>query len=127
MPSAYRIDSQQRIVWTESGGRVTDSDLLTLYQRMRADAAFDPAYDELCDFTAAAGVGLTPHTVRRLAVETPFDHAARHAIVAPHAAVYGLARMYQAYVESTGNMQVRVFTEMVPACEWLGVNPTTDG
>lgn len=126
MPSEYRIDRQQRIVWTESDGRVTDNDLLGMYQRLRADAAFDPAFDELCDFTATAGVGITPRTVRRLAVETPFDLAARHAIVAPHAAVYGLARMYQAYVESTGSVQVRVFTEMAPACEWLGVEPTTE-
>jgi hypothetical protein len=123
MPSEYAIDRVQRVVRTSSNGRVTDHDLLGMYQRLRADEGFDAGFHELCDFTGTAAVDITQRALRRLALETPFAHSSRHAIVAPEAVVYGLARMYQAYTEAAGQDRVRVFTDRESACEWLGVGP----
>lgn len=123
MPSDYRIDDSQKTIWTVSDGQVTDVDLLGMYSRMRADVGFCADYNELCDFTRASDVQISTHVVRRLALETPFVKEARHAIVASGPVVYGLARMYQAYVESGGQERVRVFTDLKAAADWLGVEP----
>lgn len=123
MPIDYRIDDSQKTVWTVSDGQVTDVDLLGMYSRMRADVGFRADYNELCDFTSASDVQISTHVVRRLALETPFAGEARHAIVASGPVVYGLARMYQAYVESGGQDRVRVFTDLKAAADWLGVEP----
>jgi hypothetical protein len=121
MPSSYTIDGSQRTVFTTSSGIVTDPDLLGVYERLRSDPDFHADYDQVCDFTRAASVRISTQAVRRLALDTPFADGARLAIVAPNAVVYGLARMYRAQIEAAAHDAVRIFPDLTPACEWLGV------
>jgi hypothetical protein len=46
----------------------------------------------------------------------------RRALVAPAAAGYGLARMYETLADSFGQ-EIRVFRALAEACAWLDVPP----
>ena len=120
MPAEYEIVREYRLVRTYESGELTDEDLRGLYDRVRADPAFDPSFRQLCDLRSVTRITASVETLRFLAQSRLFLPAARRAFVVGREVDFGLARLFQAYSEAEGGT-VEVFRNMADAEAWLGL------
>jgi hypothetical protein len=88
--------------------------------QLKERADFDPAFNQLLDFTHAARFDATAVQLRTIAAQPLFSRASRRAIVATNDAIFGLARMFEAYrsISDVGE-RVMVFRETHEALAWL--------
>jgi len=91
-------------------------------QRNRKDG-IQSGFFQLGDCRAVTDVDLTGDQIRQIASHSHFSVKSRRAIVArDRPASYGIGRMFEIYREvSGGREQVRVFTSIRDAEEWLGL------
>lgn len=120
MPAVHEIDVSRRLVLTREWGELSDDDLRGLYDRIRADPAFDPSFRQLCDLRAVTRITTSIETLRFLAQSRIFLPGAKRAFVAGREVDFGLARLFQAYSEVEGGT-VEVFRKMPEAEAWLGL------
>lgn len=93
-------------------GELDDHVLSDAFRAIYTDPEYVPGYHELTDCRGVTNFTMTPSGVRRLmstvaelqTSESPY----RVAIVAPTAAVFGMARMYE-LMQGEGIEEVRVF------------------
>ena len=121
MPAEHEIDVSRRLVRTHGWGDVTDQDLRELYDRIRADPAFDPSYSQLCDLRSVTGMTPSIETLRFLAQSRIFLPTAKRAYVVGREVDFALARLFQAYSEAEGGT-VEVFRNKSDAEAWLGLS-----
>jgi hypothetical protein len=100
---------------------LTDDDLRKHQSELRADPAFDPALDQLWDFTGVADVEISPDTLRRLARARSYSATARRAVVVPTDLGFGLGRMFQMLHEEAPE-EVQIFRTLEEARRWLGLD-----
>ena len=120
MPAAHEIDVSRRLVLTKEWGELSDDDLRGLYDRIRADSAFDPSFRQLCDLRAVTRITTSIEMLRFLAQSRIFLPGAKRAFVVGREVDFGLARLFQAYSEVEGGT-VEVFRKMTEAEAWLGL------
>jgi hypothetical protein len=121
MPSAYKIDKEQRLVTSTAWGVVTRDDVLSHQEKITADSDFTPTYSQLLDFTRTTKLEFTTADVQAFAARRIFAPTARRAIVVPDMESFGLARMFEILRDAKGDEQIRVFTKMEEARAWLGL------
>jgi hypothetical protein len=124
VPADHHIDLALGLVRTREWGEVSDEDLRSLYDRIRADPAFKPSYRQLCDLRDVTRITSSVETLRFLAQLELFAPGAKRAIVVGREVDFGLARLFQTYSEAEGGT-VEVFRNMTEAERWLGL--TTEG
>lgn len=124
MPAVHQIDIPRRIVLTTEWGELSDADLRGLYDRIREDPAFDPAFRQLCDLRNVTKITTSVETLRYLAQSRIFSPGAKRAFVVGREVDFGLARLFQAYSESEGQI-VEVFRNLSEAEAWLGLRAGT--
>lgn len=107
----YRIDPARAFVHSVAAGRITGPELLAHAKTLAADPAFRPSFTQLADFSRVTDMDITPEDVRRLAEINPFAPEARRVVLIPFDFGFGLGRMYQALVESSGHEVVVVRDE----------------
>jgi len=87
---------------------------------------FETGFNRSCDLTALEGIQLSDAEVLCLAARrsscNPNDIHVNSAFLATHPLAYGIARMYEQILHSP-RIEVRVFSQLEPAAEWLGVKP----
>ena len=120
MPAVHEIDLSHRVVRTFESGELSDEDLRGLYDRIRADPAFDPSFRQLCDLRSVTRITTSIETLRFLAQSRIFLPGAKRAFVVGREVDFGLARLFQAYSEVEGGT-VEVFRNMAEAEAWLGL------
>ena len=120
MPAVHEIDLSHRLVRTFESGELSDEDLRGLYDRIRADPAFDPSFRQLCDLRSVTRITTSIETLRFLAQSRIFLPGAKRAFVVGREVDFGLARLFQAYSEVEGGT-VEVFRNMAEAEAWLGL------
>jgi hypothetical protein len=125
MTITYHLDPDQRIVFTQISGTLTDEDIA----RFAVDvwgSLNGAVFDGLVDARAVARVTATPRGMQQNAEITtrlnPTLTPYRVAIVAPQDVVYGVGRMYEVYRERTPGI-VQVFRTMEEALAWLRPAP----
>ena len=69
---------------------------------------------------------LTADEIKDLATRSLFDASSKRAFVASNSIQFGLSRMFASYREIQGKQEVRVFTEMKEALNWLGLPEELD-
>jgi hypothetical protein len=121
MPSAYKIDKEQRLVTSSAWGVVTRDDVFSHQEKITADPDFVPTYSQLLDFTRTTELKFSAADVQAFAVKRIFAPNAKRAIVVPDGELFGLARMFEILRDAKGDEGIRVFTKMEEAREWLGV------
>jgi hypothetical protein len=122
MPCDYEIDLQRRVVQCRGWGAVTHRDITETRLKFTHDPAFSREFFQLYDLREVSRIDIAANQIRDLASYSPFGRQARRAIVAPHSAVYGLARMFATQREAGGGReQIRVFRSLAEASEWLGL------
>lgn len=120
MPFDSVIYPTRRLIVTTGTGFLTGDDGLACAIGLKIKPGFDPSFNQLLDLTAATRFTATADQMKRIAQESTFSKSSRRAIVASEEAVFGLARMFQAYRSMSGvGEQVKVFKEINPALKWL--------
>ncbi len=122
MPISYKIDPQQRLIFTTAKGVLTGEEVMEHKQLLLHDPAFEPGMRELSDVRCVERLEVTPAGIQHMvamdkSTATGLDDY-RLAIVASADVIFGMARMYQALTED--NIQsVRVFRSIEEAKDWL--------
>jgi len=101
---------------------LTDNESVEHYQGMADDPAFRPTFRQVCDLRDVVEIDVSAAAIRDLAQSSIFAAGVQRAFVAPQDALYGLARMLQAFVELEGT-EIGVFRSMAEAEEWLRLPP----
>jgi len=118
MPVSYSIDPAQGLVLNIGTGVLTDADMRETQQRMIADADFRSTYSQLFDLTDVTDVRLTSPYLREMADATAFAPGSRRALVVTQTLLYGLSRMFQAFLGDHGEA-FRIFGSRADAEAWL--------
>jgi hypothetical protein len=116
----HEIDSERRIIFVTVRGEFRDEDLLSIYDRLRAEPKLEPDFGLLIDLRHAAGRSVTMSGVQTL-IKRPLllSPGARRAIVVETDLGFGMSRMYEL---SRGDLvqTIRVFRDVEKAERWLG-------
>ena len=110
------MDEDQRLIRISLEGAVGDADLINLSRRVRSEPNFAAGWPVLYDCSAATVLLVTGDLVRSLAQSARRD-TIPIAFVAPTAAAFGLARMYQ--IVSDAADRIHVFTNAQDALAWI--------
>jgi hypothetical protein len=108
-------------VLVEAAGVLTDADVLAAQERLRTDPDFRDRYCELVDLQRVTSIEVSGATIRQLAQQDLWGPHARRAFVVTSEVVFGLARMFDSLTDERGH-QIRVFTTMPEARQWLGIS-----
>ncbi len=123
MPCSYKIYKERRLVLTTASGEFHFAEGAANEDQLYADPDFDPTFDHLIDGTQVTKAHISASELSSLARRTRFSPKARQALVVTSTVLYGLARMFQAYMEvSRSSESISVFKELEKAKEWLGIS-----
>ncbi len=121
MPVTYRIDHENKIIFTKVEGVVTDEDIITHQKQTRNDPELDPSYGQLVDLSNIQKLEITAQAVHEF-TSTKFSTVwSRRAFVAPDDLSYGFARMFQ-MMRDTADERTEVFRDMEEARHWLSLS-----
>ena len=120
MSFTYVIDRERRLVLSTISGELTMGDIVGHQTALTQDAAFNPTFNQLADFTQVKKVSLSSEEIRTAASRSIFSRGSRRAFVAPTAELFGLSRMFEAYRALEGGEEVlQVFKDKGEALRWL--------
>lgn len=120
MPTTYRLDVANRVVYSRAWGAVTDEELAAHSRALKADPRFQPDFLQLQDLLDLSEPRVSAEGLRRLAALNPFGKGARRAVVVASTVAYGLARMHELLRAGSGD-ELQVFRNRAAALGWLGL------
>lgn len=93
----FEFDPANKILLARFEGRVTDELLTELYVAIRKHSTATDASAGIVDFSSVSEFDVSTNVIRELALREPAmpDATSPRFIVAPAAAMFGLARMFQ--------------------------------
>jgi hypothetical protein len=128
MPVSVSVSSVDWVRAVVFSGTVTDNDLAAANDSI-ARCLLDPSMDLLVDTTGVDAIAARLDVLRAIASRRTQDarragvNMPRIAVVAPKAAVFGVARMYEAIRESaSGAAGYFVCRTIAEARQWLGLS-----
>jgi len=123
MPCSYVIDKEKRLVISSAWDRVSFAEVINHQDQLKADPAFNPAFNQLVDASAVTGIDASVEEVKKAANRRIFSAEARRAFVATRPEVFGVGRLLGAHL-GMGRVpqQVGVFYDMPSALKWLGLD-----
>ena len=111
------VDQQARLVILTAPGALTGQEFLSLNEHVRASPGFDRTFDFLADFRATGSGPLTSEAIATAARQSPlFSRSSALAVVVETDAGYGIARMFNLYVEADA---FEIFRTVEDARTWL--------
>jgi hypothetical protein len=125
MPVTCEIDAESGIVHTAIQGRVRTQELVTALEAVIRRPDFRSGLNGIVDLREGGVADLHTREVKWL-VDLMDRHRdqigpSRTAIVVSTDVDYGLARMYQAYAEST-SIETNIFRDLEDARRWLATS-----
>jgi hypothetical protein len=122
MPCNYTIYKDKGLVVTTALEVFTFAEAVAHEDKIYGDPDFDPTFVHLIDATGITRAELTASEISILARRTRFSSKARKALVVNTALLFGLARMFETYLQLSGAAEhVSVFKERHEALTWLGI------
>jgi hypothetical protein len=126
MPLEVRIDLENRVIFVDGKGIVTDADFLWYIKEYLAGASEYRTFDELFDLSEADLLDVTYDGLASVAAAAaatdPEADPTKIAILVSEARGLGLSRWYQSRRESQGGSRLtRVFWDEAECREWLGI------
>lgn len=122
MPCSYTIHRDKRLVVSTASGVFTFAEGMAHENRLYVDPDFDANFVHLIDATGITRTEITASEISTLARRTGFSPKARKALVVNTVLLFGLARMFQTYLQLSGAAEsVSVFRNRDKALEWLGI------
>ena len=125
MPLSVRVYRQEKLIWVEGTGVVSDEDLedyveeYLVRQGLRDfGEVFDLSRADLLDVTY---LGLS-RVASAAAPTDPHDTPTQIAILVSETVGLGISRMYQTLRETKGGRRnLRIFRDCSPLLEWMGL------
>ncbi len=121
MPLTWEVEAATGLILIEAKGRIEVDRYLTLWDELMADPRVEAGPNLLADFREVE-VTRSGSEVRTVAAGNKrfndYIEGGRLAVVASQQASFGLARMYEALIESQ-SLEVQVFRAYEPARAWL--------
>ena len=102
MPCSYTIHKDRRLVVTTASDLFSFAEGIAHEDQLYRDPDFDPTYAHLIDATPVTETVLTSSELASLARRTKFATRSRRALVARSPVVFGLGRMFEAYLQLSG-------------------------
>jgi hypothetical protein len=122
LPCRYLIDKERRLGISTGWDRLTFADMKAQQDEVLANPDFDPAFNQLVDVTAVTVLDLSIAEAKWIANRGIYSPTSRLAVLASNPAIFGMARMMDAYHSmATGREQVSVFYDLDAALAWLGL------
>lgn len=121
MPITYRIDISRGLVLARVLGSINPEGAVAHLHALGEDPDFEPSFDLIFDLTESTGSRATPAQLRAVIEASPFGSGSRRAAVVSEDYAYGMARMYEVYVEDLGG-EFQVFRSLEEARAWLGLS-----
>jgi hypothetical protein len=124
MPWHYTIDETRRVIEVCPTGELHDEDLIKGTHQVFQDPRLRGDMRALLDYSQVTRVHVSPSTLQSVAAANRMTRGSRVALVAPNLLIYGLARVYGAYLHRKGPV-FHVFHSRKAALDWLnaGVPP----
>lgn len=120
MPAVSFVDSSHRVVVTICSGDLTLHEVKATFADIHGNPDFRPDFQQLIDLSEVSKCPLYSKDLYQLKqAHDPFSNEGKRALVAPHAVLFGIGRMYQQILSSS---QFEVFRSLVDAMSWLGLN-----
>ena len=102
MPAVLKIDRRRRLVYSSFYGEISGAELLAHGERIHSDPEFNPAFDELVDFSAVKQAHISEATLAALAGgKSIYSDGSRHVIVAPAEMPFEMGLRYQELARHT--------------------------
>ena len=121
MPCHYKIDSERRLIMTQSRDRVTFAEAKAHQDQLRSDPAFNPDFDQLIDPTAVTVLDVSSDEASELAGAVFFSPAAKRALAATRPAIFGMLQLMETWHHlANGGANICVFYDRAAALKWLG-------
>ena len=124
MPMMYTLDHDTGLVRITGSGRLTDDDMVTCIECLRADPGLEPDMSTLSDMRGV-DMALTPRGIEQMlaVMRRTADrrHSAKAAIVVDTDLAFGFGRMFELRAEDQTEPRFRIFRDMDAAEEWLGL------
>ena len=126
MPYTYEFSDQYPLVQVYIRGRDTFSDHIERIERITSDPRWESNHCVLVDFSETTDFDISTSDLERIAAlqhqRNETIGSGKMAVVAPTDFVFGLTRMWEAYMDSEAPsiMQIMVFRNRGNAIEWLG-------
>ncbi len=124
MPIQFEILEDLRLRLATASGALEDEGFVKTFESYWRSPQYDKTLNVLYDFRRLSKFEVYTSTVQDLAELSLTVHrdptGVKTAVVAPVDVVYGVIRMYQAFVDRSPN-SFAVFREMADALEWLEV------
>ena len=122
MPCNYTIYRHEGLVVTTASEVFTFAEAMAHEDKIYSDPDFDPTFVHLIDATGITRTEITASEISTLARRTGFSPKSRKALVVNSALLFGLARMFETYLQLSGASEsVSVFKERGDALRWLGI------
>jgi hypothetical protein len=120
MPLAYALDPSHDLVITLAAGIVTLGEIVDHQNQLLADLEFSPNYDQLLDCRMVDVISLSVREARLVSRRRMFSRNSRRAFLTSKETVFGMARMLQAFNEtSSAPNNSQIFYELDAALRWL--------
>jgi len=122
MSFSYVVCKKERLVISSGSGCVTWSEIKKRQDQAKADANFDPEFNQLVDLRAVTRFEMSSEQARVLARRMIFSFTSKRAFIAADPSVFGVANMWEIVTELSDNpSQIRVFSDLQSALKWLGL------
>lgn len=121
----FTIDVHKGLVVSTYYGEIYDADLFDVAGLIGSNPDFDPMFSEIVDFSGVTAVAISSIAIQQKArQESIFSPTSKHAVIAPQAHIFGLARMFEVYAEQT-KPNIMVVRTLDEARKFLGLEGTT--
>jgi hypothetical protein len=120
MPFSFDVDGAARVLHVQAVGKVTDTELIDFMARLRREVAFVTGYPILCNCSLLTSVSISSNLIESLARSLK-SRTNIVAVIAPNAAAFGLARMYQ-ILSDPDEARIHVFARAEEAMAWLNAS-----
>jgi hypothetical protein len=122
MPCSYTIHRDKRLVVTTASGVFTFAQGMAHEDKLYDDPDFDPTFVHLIDATGITRTEITASEISTVARRSGFSPKSRKALVVNTVLLFGLARMFQTYLQLSGAAEsVSVFRARDEVLQWLGI------
>ncbi|MGV7223168.1 MAG: hypothetical protein ACQ9MH_16765 [Nitrospinales bacterium] len=124
MAIEYEIIEDKRLVIAKGSGVVTGNDVISHLETLAADERFVGPMKKIVDYSSIDSIRQSNEEViiiarKKEALERKFA-GEKCAFVSPADLTFGIARVHQALIDSTG-INTNVFRRIEEALEWLDV------
>ena len=117
MAFSFHPDERTGIFHIHAFGEVNDAEVIDLWARLSHEPPFVAGRPIIFDCSAVTGVLVSSNVIESVARTARTRHSFV-AIIAPSAAAFGLARMYQIHTDPD-DKRIHVFAKAQEAMTWL--------